>query len=376
MVWHVMVWFTGRASKSYYDYPYAVHFFINHKLSCETALRKAIEILNPKDVKDLTSRFVGYEELPINVPQDFYYTAVELEPEDFGSFNLSVIASNIPSDVTEEIAKYRMGYLTVDIDEYKPRVMITPHEKLATALDVAFENSTETRVFRTRGGYHIRARLENPVDFEKLVELREKAYDDAERVSIDRAYHEHGLTFLTNFLFNEKCVFKDKDKYSCFEEREVLLEDVVIAREAYNFGFGVQRMEFAGLGVRAAVENYRLLLYGNPRVVTRELTIRVRKEVEGMLDNEETIDALSEAFGDYKTFRLRSVRTIDLGYIVYVLAPKELVGSLIGKGGARVRNAERVLGKRIVIVDRDNSKDVAEVYTDLVRTAVRRALST
>jgi hypothetical protein len=373
-MWHIMVMYTSRASKSYYDYPFAVHFFTNRKLSCETALRKSIEILRDTDIENLTSRFVGYEELPINFPQD-YYTAVKLESEDFGSFNPSVIASNVDSRVAEEIARYRMGYLTVDIDEYKPRVMITPHEELATALDVASENSAEVKVYRTRGGYHIRARLKNPVDFEKLVELRVKAYDDAERVYIDRAYHEHGLTFLTNLLFNEKCVFEN-GKPICFEEREVLLESIIIAREAYNFGFGVQRMEFdAGRGVRVAVKNYRLLLYGNPRVVTRELTIRVRKEVEDMLDNEETINALSEAFGDYKTFRLRSVRTIDLGYVVYVLAPRELMGSLIGRGGARVRNAERILGKRIVVVDRD-SRSVAEAYGDLVRTAVRRSLST
>jgi transcription antitermination factor NusA-like protein len=369
MVWHIMVWFTGRDSKSYYDYPFAVHFF-SRKLSCETALAKATEIL--KNVRG-NFRFVGYEELPVNVSRDLV-VAVEFRPADFGNYDLNVITNTITNDVAEEITKHRLGYLTVDIDEYKPEIMITPHEKLATALDVASENSAEVRVFRTRGGYHVRARLKNSIDFEKLMELRQKAWDDPERVKIDYLYHEHGLTFLTNFLFNEKCVF-DARSFTCFEEREVPLEDVTIAREVYNFGADIERLEFAvERGIRAVVGS-RVLLYGNPKLVTKELVSKVRKEIERMHDNEETIAALSKAYGDAKTFTLWSVSVVDLGYVVYIVAPKELIGSLIGKGGARVRSVERLLGKRVVVVDRD-SRDVAEVYADLVRTAVRRALST
>jgi len=366
-----MVWFTGRTSKSYYDYPYAVHFFTNRKLSCETALRRSIEILG--GVKDLTSRFVGYEELPLHIPQESCI-AIEFRPTNFGSYNLSVVANTVDSNTAEEIAKYRLSYLTVDIDEYKPRIF-SALEDLATALDVASESSVEIRIYRTRGGYHIRARLRNLLEFEKLVGLREKAWDDADRVRIDRLYHEGGLTFLTNFLFSEKCVFS-AGKFTCFEEREVPLESVTIAREAYNFGFD----PLYGRSLRLSVDqvevavNYRVVLHGRPGVVTRELVSKVRKEIERMYNNEEAVAALSKVYGDARTFALRSVRVIDLGYLVYIVAPKELVSPLIGRGGARVRNAERMLGKRVVVVDRDNGKDVAEVYADLVRTAVRRAL--
>jgi hypothetical protein len=375
-----MVWFTGRASKSYYDYPYAVHFFTNRRLSCETVLKKSIEILRGADIEGLVSRFVGYEELPLHIPiSQEYHIAVEFKSTDFGNYRLNIIASNIDNSVAEEVARHRMSYLTVDIDEYKPRVASSTLEELATAIDVASESmAEEVRVFRTRGGYHIRAKLKAPLGFEKLMELRQKAWDDPERVRIDYLYHEHGLTFLTNLLFNEKCVASAFGKFTCFEEREVPLEDVTIAREVYNFGFDPLHRRTLRLSVDQveATVNYRVVLHGRPSIVTKELTSKVRKEIERMYNNEEAVATLSKAYGDAKTFGLRSVRVVDLGYVVYILAPRELMGSLIGRGGTRVRNAERVLGKRVVVVDRDNSKDVAEVYTDLVRTAVRRALST
>jgi len=375
VAWHIMVWFTSSTSKSYYDYPYAVHFFTNRKLSCETALRRSIEIRDA-DIENLTSRFVGYEELPVNVPRDLY-VAVEFKPTDFGSYNLSVIANTIPSDVAEEIAKYRMSYLTVDIDEYKPRVASSTLEELATAIDVAESMAEEVRVFRTRGGYHIRAKLKAPLGFEKLMELRQKAWDDPERVRIDYLYHEHGLTFLTNLLFNEKCTFEN-GKPTCVEERELPLNNITVAREAFNFGFDPtygQTLKLSVGQVEAVIGLCRVVLYGRPNVVTKELASRVKKEIERMYDNEETVATLSKAYGDAKTFTLRSVRTIDLGYIVYVITPKELMGSLIGRGGSKVKSAERTLGKRIVVVDRE-SRDAIEAYADLVRIAVRRALST
>jgi predicted aspartyl protease len=365
---HTMVWFTYRDAESYYEYPFAVHFFTNAKILPQDASDLALTILSRDfgvNVDNAKTMYVGYEELPVTLLREFY-VAVAIERLPYG-FEIRRISGEYSTEDAESILKYRLGRFTVDIDEYKQSLIKTTYS-LAVALDTALTLSNDVKVYRSRQGYHVKATLEKPVSFEELIELRRKAFDDFDRIKIDLAYHEAGLTFLTNMLFSEKCV-KESDKFSCFEEREVLLHDVVVTRESY-VRCRFTRAEFAvgPISVRTAQE--LIWLTGKFKQVTKSFVERVVSEINRMCNSEETVKTAINAFGNPI---IEYCDVIDLGFTLYVVAPKTVIGELIGRRGARVKSAEKALGKRVLVVPRE-SASALEVYRTVVTIAVRRAL--
>ena len=368
MTWHTMVWFTYRDAESYYEYPFAVHFFTNAKISPQDACDLALTILSRDfgiDANNAKTLYVGYEELPVALQREFYI-AVDVEKVPYG-FEIRSVSGKATEVDAKSILEYRLSRLIVDIDEYKQSLITTTYA-LATAIDTALSVSNDVRVYRSRQGYHVKATLKKPVSFEELIELRRKALDDIDRVKIDLAYHETGLTFLANMIFNEKCI-KEGDKFACFKEREIPLHDVVITRESYvRCRFTSAEFTVWPISVKTARE--LIWLTGKFEQVTKSFVENVVNEIERMCNNEETVKAVINAFKDNVA---GDCDVVDLGFTLYIIAPETLVGRLIGRNGAKVKSAERALGKRVYVVSRESTR-AREAYELLVRTAVRRAL--
>jgi hypothetical protein len=362
-----MLWFTYKDVESYYEYPFAVHFFTNAKILSQDAGDLALTILSRDFGVDANAKalYVGYEKLPVALQREFYI-AVAIERVPLGFEIKSVSGKATDADV-KSILEYRLSRLTVDIDEYKHPS--TARYALATALDVALSISSDVRVYRSRQGYHVKAMLEKPASFEELIELRRKAFDDSERVKIDLAYHEAGLTFLTNVVFNEKCV-NEEGKFSCFEEREIPLGDVIVTRDS-PVKCKFPNVELAVEGISVKLVGRLIQLTGTFKQVTNELLESVVSEIERVCNNEEIVKSVVDAFKDNA---VEYCDVVDLGFVVYVVAPETLVGRLVGRNGVKVKSAERALGKRVYIVSRESAR-AREVYEVLVKTAVKRALS-
>jgi len=81
------------------------------------------------------------------------------------------------------------------------------------------------------GGWHVRAELEEPFEYNKLADLRQEAGDDEDRLRIDAKYRWAGHVFLTNILFNEKHWLDDKGVLRHYVEKEVSLNEVVVRRK-------------------------------------------------------------------------------------------------------------------------------------------------
>jgi hypothetical protein len=367
MAWHVMTWFTYKA-ESYYEYPFAVHFFTSTKISPQDATDLALMILSRDfgiNVNNAKASYVGYEELPVTLQRESHIAVAV--GRGFAGFEITSVSGEIAEADAKSILEYRLSRFTVDIDEYKHPLLAK--YALATALDTALALSKNVKVYRSRQGYHIKATLEKPVSFEELIELRRKAFDDPERVEIDLAYHKAGLTFLTNMVFNEKCV-NNGDKFLCFEEREISLGDAVVARDSH-VKCKFPNIELVVEGISVKLTEKLIQLTGRFKHVTRSFVENVVNEIERMCNNEETVKAAINAFKDNA---VGECDVVDLGLTLYVIAPETLVGRLVGRNGAKAKSAERALGKRVFVLPR-GSTSASEVYASLVRTAVRRALS-
>jgi hypothetical protein len=184
MIWHVMVYFDSVSLC--YCYPYAVHFFLAEKPDPEDIIERARDILRKTfpnfvvaekkkgDYGDYRAVFAGYEYLPLGIPE--FYVAVAFHKYE------ADVEPKPPREVAEKIARYRLSRFTVDIDEYKS-VSAHPYERLVKALDIAEKiNAKNLRALRTHGGWHVRAELEEPFEYNKLADLRQEAGDDEDRL--------------------------------------------------------------------------------------------------------------------------------------------------------------------------------------------------
>jgi len=206
--YHVMVCYYVE---DFYTYPYAVHLFTPEKPLAYEAFRKAEELLD-KYFKNwrkekIESRYMGIEELPVEVKQE-YHVAVSLAP---GMEYVVRYYGNVPKEVAEKIIDYRFKHLTIDIDidPYMPGQLLEAMKKKTVEIVREIANKyINAEFYKTKRGYHIRILLPEKKDFQELVELREKYLDDTVRIRIDKVYHEKGLDYLTNILFNEKYWFE------------------------------------------------------------------------------------------------------------------------------------------------------------------------
>jgi hypothetical protein len=67
-------------------------------------------------------------------------------------------------------------------------------------------------------------------NLKEIIELRWRCLDDPRRIDLDTFYINSSLSFLTNYLFNEKYVFKD-GKYVYYVEEEVDWMDLPVMKE-------------------------------------------------------------------------------------------------------------------------------------------------
>lgn len=206
--YHVMVCYYVE---DFYTYPYAVHLFTPEKPLAYEAFRKAEELLD-KYFKNwrkekIESRYIGIEELPVEVKQE-YHVAVSLAP---GMEYVVRYYGNVPKEVANKIVDYRFKHLTIDIDinPYMPGQLLEAMKKKTVEIVREIANKyINAEFYKTKRGYHIRILLPEKKDFQELIELREKYLDDTVRIRIDKVYHEKGLDYLTNILFNEKYWFE------------------------------------------------------------------------------------------------------------------------------------------------------------------------
>jgi hypothetical protein len=403
-----------------YCYPYAVHFFVREKPDPEDIIERAREILRnsfpnfeaaekkKEDYGDYRAVFAGYEYLPLDTPEfyaavAFHKYEVHVEPEP-------------PKEVAEKIARYRLSRFTVDIDEYKSS-SAHPYERLAKALDVVEKlNAKNVRVSRTHGGWHVRAELREPVEYNKLADLRQEAGDDDDRLRIDAKYKWAGHVFLTNILFNEKCWFDDKNALKCYVEREIPLSEVIIRRKIeipvgnwvadydYNAKIKIDDKVAIFIGEEVYIDNAVLYVEGPATIVTRAFIEKLVKAVDEraralLRTDQELASKVVEAYravlrsptvqrvlekamivknhDNSITIYLprRFYRDNDFGKPIVSTSTGSVVGMLIGRQGSTIKAVGQRLGMRIRIAEPGKLDMLTMQIRGAIISAVRELIS-
>lgn len=398
MVWHVMVYFDSVSLC--YCYPYAVHFFLAEKPEPEDIIERARDILRntfpnfeaaEKKKGDYRAVFVGYEYLPLDIPS--FYVAVAFSKYD------AHVEPKPPRDAAEKIARYRLSRFTVDIDEYKSG-SVHPYERLAKALDIAEKiNVKNLRVLRTHGGWHVRAELSEPMDYNKLADLRQEAGDDGDRLRIDAKYESAGQMFLTNILFNEKHWFDEKGVLRHYVEKEVPLSDVIVRRKIeIPIGNWVADSTLAKtrvdkvtifIGDEAYTDNAVLVVEGPATIITRSFMERLAKAVDERVrallrtDQElasKVVEAYRAVLRSPAVQLALSKATIvkkNPDNTITIYLPKSLnnVGLLIGRQGSTIKAVSQRLGMRIRIAEPGKLDMLTMQIRGAIISAVRELIS-
>jgi hypothetical protein len=335
-----------------YSYPYAVHFFTKAKPTYEGAFEEASAVLKRVFGVEADVRYVGYEELPVDSPEFTVAVSLDTHPTRVKEYRAE---PQIPPEVND-ITNHRLSRLTIDVDS-----PVLPAEAVDNANRVG-----QFTLFRTARGYHIRADLGQPLGFDELIKLRGDCRDDWERLNIDMAYHQVGLDFLTNLLFNEKAWIGEDGKIESYAERAIGLGQAHVKRSGQlsislpNMAIdGVIRIEVAGSCVKAT---------GPADILTRQYFDWIVQSVEDNFweyqfqsqGRESVRDAVVRAYmrvrpvnSAYAAVRLLEKCEIEpAGEAVIIRVPDELsgeAGALIGRQGQIIRQAEEQLGFRIVV---------------------------
>jgi hypothetical protein len=373
--YHVMVWWNFLYQPDgwrAYSYPIAVHMFLplppppSPKLISERALSvvrhscsDALQRLRLS--MEESPRYIGVEELPVSIEPFSLVTIFD----DYGA-ELEEVCGSAPSEAARAVEEYRLSQFTVDIDAYRENV--TTEELLYTvtrAVDIAEElGATGIRVLRSAHGYHVRARLPSCLGFDELWEARRRAGDDMKRLFIDREYHERGLSFLTNFLFNEK-YWAEGGSWRHYREEAVSPEAVRVVTLEVAFPDGAKLSVVPSTSFSAASARLRLtMLDGKPalvvsggrELVTKDFAARLAQRLSSALrelseePRQKVIDAYRRVAHPDALFRLARclvIRARD-GYVVF--AEPSLVPHLIGRQGWIVKKVEERLGRKMHII--------------------------
>ncbi len=356
-MWHIMVYSSGFDYQ--YSRPYAVHIFTDKKLPPEEAFRLAEEILTKTFPRwsddDDELKYVGYENIPSVSVNGLYYVVTKLDVDDF-EFEVEGVVSTVPPELALAIEEYRRRYVTLDYDDDYDYT----RARLLDALEYLSELGCRSiRVSRTQHGYHVRAELPSPLPLEEILNIRRKLGEDSARVSVDKAYMEKGLGFLTNLLFNEKCWIEGSE-IKCYEEKEIDTSSITTIRaETISIPLPTMRIELPK-GV-VEVDGRYIKFVG--RFTAKEAK-RIAMSIEDNLweyayarkTSDDDIKAkLVKAYGKISSFLARLIEKCDVRVengVVVIHVPESLqqyVGRLIGKQGANIRAVESELGMRIRI---------------------------
>ena len=335
-----------------YSYPYAVHLFTEAKPTYEGAFEEASAVLKRAFGVEADVRYVGYEELPVDAPGFTVAVSLDTRPTRVREYRAE---PKIPPEASN-VTSYRFSRLTIDIDS--PTL---PAEAVDNANRVG-----RFALFRTARGYHIRADLGRQLGFDELIKLRCDCRDDFERLNIDVAYHQVGLDFLTNLLFNEKAWIGEDGEIEGYAEREIGLGQADVQRSGQlsislpNMAIdGVIRIEVVGSCVKAT---------GPADILTKQYFDSMVQSVEDNFweyqfqsqGRESVRDAVVRAYmrvspmkSAYAAARLLEKCEIEpAGDAVIIRVPDELserAGALIGRQGQIIRQAEEHLGFKIVV---------------------------
>ena len=201
-MWHIML-----HSKSY-NHLVAVHIIAPDKLPPEDALERAKEVVEKLVGEGKIPAYlqksvgfvrVGYEKLPDYPIEKEYYVVVYTNEL---SEKTAICYNDVPQDLASFILQHRKQWLTLDYDSKNA-------EEMRKAYGVYLQHP-QAKIYETRYGYHVKAKLPEPMDLMELLKLRERLHDDARRIDFDRRYLEAGLAFLTNMLFNERYWYNEK----------------------------------------------------------------------------------------------------------------------------------------------------------------------
>ncbi|MCW4047126.1 MAG: KH domain-containing protein [Candidatus Bathyarchaeota archaeon] len=355
-MWHVMVYSQGLESP--YSRPYAVHLFTREKPAPGEAFRLADEILTnafPKWRREEDRLvYVGYENIPSVDADNFYYVATKLDVDNF-EFKVEGIASTVPQQLASAIEEYRRKHVTLDYDDDE-----YTRARVIDALEYLTELGCRTRVFRTQRGYHVRAELPSPLSLEKILETREKLEEDYARISVDKAYLQKQLGFLTNLLFNSKCWVTANNTVECYEEKEVdPLSITTIRVETISIPLPQMRIELPK-GV-VEIDERRIKFIGrftekDVKAITTSIEDNLWEYAYVRMREDSDIKSkLVKAYGKISSSLARIAEKCDVRVengTVVIHVPEHLseyVGRLIGKQGQNIRAVEGELGMRIRI---------------------------
>ncbi|MEM1690829.1 MAG: KH domain-containing protein [Thermofilaceae archaeon] len=351
-MWHVMVYSRGFTA---YSRPFAVHIFTGGKPGPEEAFRVAERLLDGafpgwRGGGDYLA-YVGYEKVPLEAQGG--YVAVQFEIGE-GIEGVQAV-STVPPSLAAAVEEYRKAWLTLDLDDKSEY----GKAKLIDVVDRLRAEGLPLKVYETRRGFHVRARLPEPRPLREILELRRELGDDSMRLRIDEAYLDHGLGFVTNLLFNEKHwrdyypggslqrtveVEVDPERitvefklpsaaaFKCSIETDRGIIEVGEGEVLFRGRFGLRQMEM----IRTSIEDnfweygYAYATASSIAELVRAAYRRVSPYLAPLLD--------------------KCVITLEEGAVVVHAPDNDTAARLIGRQGANVRLVEREVGLRIKIV--------------------------
>lgn len=193
--------YCGQASEPYFSsLKFIMHMFTNKKYSPKEVTEKALAILN-KTFPELSQQlekddllYIMYETLPIDfkVGEEPYYVVVKMT-------NKSIqVSSNIPRELVNMIRDYRRKQITLVVCSSA----IETDKMMFIEATRMFKGKTYTDVYENK--FYFRGELGEPMEIDKILEIRERYGDNSNRLELDKKYIKAGLDYLTNYIHDEE----------------------------------------------------------------------------------------------------------------------------------------------------------------------------
>jgi len=339
-----MVFTELKYSYSYF-YSHALHIFSRNVFAPYLAFEMARNEIQKHFSRDVNPVYVGRERLPIDVSED-YHVIVEFKGEDSaGNFYC-----NVPDSLAEQILKYRMSFLTLDFDG-------DDNYNRAKVIDVV-DDFPDAQIFKTHRGYHVRVKFDVEKKFEELIELRKNYGEDYSRIRIDMAYHKSGLTFLTNFLFNEKYWYED-GKIMQSIEQPVSITSISTVRTSF-LSFKLPKTSFTLPRGTVEIDGDKAVFNG---FFSKRDVERISRSIEDnlweySLTYDKALDLKERIFQAYRKINPLLAFIVQMSEVrfeggkVILKVPKQHfrdIGRLIGKNGSVIKAVEQEVGVKISI---------------------------
>ncbi|MEM4595487.1 MAG: KH domain-containing protein [Thermofilaceae archaeon] len=356
MLWHIMAYSHGLDYP--YSRPYAVHLFTREKPAPEEAFRLAEEILI-KTFPDLDRSglvYVGYESIPVDV-DGFYYVATRLLRVRDQSFEVGNAVSTVPPQLASAIEEYRRRYINLDYDDEED----STRARLLDALEYLSElGCTNIRVFRTQRGYQVRAELPSPLPLEKILETREKLGENSAKISVDKAYLQKQLGFLTNLLFSSKC-FRYEGRIYCHDRTEIDASSITAVRvETISIPLPAMKIELPKGTIEIDGKQIKFIGRFTARDV-RNIVMSIEDNLweyayaqkTSTISDKDIKAKIVKAYSKISKFLAAVVDNCDVRFengVAVIHVPESLqsfVGRLIGKDGKNIRAVEAEVGVKI-----------------------------